>query len=96
MAFVTSQLALVQHVNGYNYFRYDTDDAHAVVDGDGYFNNSDDDQKINVGDLIDVVVWDTLRTGTPQTYGQHLVLSVSAAGVVDLTNVTVGLMTDSD
>ena len=96
MAFDTSELALISHVNGYNFYRYDTTDAHATVDAAGYFNNDDDDQKMAVGDIIYVVVWGTaVRTGTISTYGTHIVNEVSS-GAVDTTNVTVGLMTDSD
>ena len=97
MAFISSDLVQVSNVNGYGLYRYDTLDTHATVDTDGYFNNSDDDQNLAVGDLLDVVVWATaLRTGTVSTYGRHVVLSVSAAGVVDVSNVTVGVVTDSD
>lgn len=96
MAFDNQELALVSSVNGFGLYRYDTLDAHATVDGDGYFNNSDDSINLRVGDLIDVVVWSTaVRTGTISTYGRHIVLA-DVAGVIDVTNVTVGLMTDSD
>jgi len=96
MAFDTSELALISHVNGYNYYRYDTTDAHTTVDAAGYFNNDDDDQKMVVGDIIYVVVWSTaVRTGTISTYGTHIVNAVSS-GAVDITNVTTGTMTDSD
>ena len=96
MAFDTSELALISHVNGDNYYRYDTTDAHTPLEAAGYFNNDDDDQKIVVGDIIYVVVWGTaVRTGTISTYGTHIVNAVSS-GAVDTTNVTVGLMTASD
>ena len=42
MAFDNQELALVSSVNGFGLYRYDTLDAHATVDGDGYFNKSDD------------------------------------------------------
>ncbi|MCK5609075.1 hypothetical protein KAR91_44785 [Candidatus Pacearchaeota archaeon] len=96
MAFDTSQLALIQHVNGFNHYRYDTLDAHAAVDTDGYFDNGDDDQNIGVGDIIDVVVWATaIRTGTISTYGRHIVMIVTA-GSVDTSDVTVGTVTNTD
>ena len=96
MALDTSELALISHVNGYNFYRYDTTDAHTVVDGAGYFNNDDDDQKMVVGDIIYVVVWSTaVRTGTISTYGTHIVNEVSS-GAVDTSNVTTGTVTDSD
>ena len=96
MAFDTAELALISHVNGYNFYRYDTTDAHTVVDGAGYFNNDDDDQKMVVGDIIYVVVRSTeVRTGTISTYGTHIVNEVSS-GAVDTSNVTTGTVTDSD
>ena len=96
MAFDTAELALISHVNGYNFYRYDTTDAHTVVDGAGYFNNDDDDQKMVVGDIIYVVVWSTaVRTGTISRFGTHIVNEVSS-GAVDTSNVTTGTVTDSD
>lgn len=96
MAFITSDLINLGSFNGYNHWRYDTLDTHATVDSSGYFNNSDDDQIFGVGDLIDIIVWTTaLRTGTISTYGRHIVNEV-ASGVVDISNVTVGVVTDSD
>lgn len=97
MAFDATELALVSSVNGYGLYRYDTMDAHAAVDTSGYANNSDDDVNLAVGDIIDVVVWATaIRSGTVSTYGRHIVVSVSAAGIVDLSDVTVGTVTDTD
>jgi hypothetical protein len=98
MAFDTSELASLGHVNGYNYYRYDTLDAHTDVDGAGYFNNIDDDQNFAVGEIIYVVVWSTaVRTGTISTYGTHIVNAVNTStGVVDTSNVTTGTVTDSD
>ena len=97
MAFDNKQLSLVSSVNGYGVYRYDTLDTHATVDSAGYFNNSDDNVNLAVGDLIDVIVWSTaLRSGTISTYGRHIVLSVSAAGLVDTSDVTVGVVTDTD
>ena len=97
MALDVLQLTQMSHGNGFARYRYDTLDAHAVVDTTGYFNNVDDNLKLSVGDLIEVVVWATaVRSGTIATYGKHIVLSVSAAGVVDLSDVTVGVVTDTD
>ena len=97
MAFNSADLTLMGQANGYGTYRYDTLDTHATVDTDGYFNNDDDTINLAVGDLIDVVVWSTaIRSGTISTYGRHIVLSVSAAGVVDTTDVTVGVVTDTD
>ena len=97
MAFNSADLVLVSSVNGFALYRYDTLDTHATVDTNGYFNNSDDDQNLAVGDLIDVVVWGTaIRSGTISTYGRHIVNAVSAVGVVDTSDVTVGVVTDTD
>jgi hypothetical protein len=71
---------------------YRTQDAHAAVDTSGYFNEVN--ALLNVGDMIHVVVVN--GSGVPQTYGPHLVLTISAAGVVDVTNVTVGVVTNTD
>lgn len=92
----SSQLTLMGVGNGYKLYRYDTMDVHATIDTDGYFNNNDEDINLQVGDLIEVVVWATaLRTGTISTYGKHMVMAV-AAGVVDLSTVTVGVVTNLD
>lgn len=98
MAFTPANLTLLVHANGYNLYRYDTMDAHTDVDAAGYFNNSDDNQNLKVGDIIDVVVWATaIRTGTISTYGRHIVNAVAAAtGIVDISDVTTGTVTDSD
>lgn len=98
MAYTAGNLALDRHANGFKRFRYDTMDALTTVDGSGYFNNADDDLKLSVGDLIDVVVWDTaVRTGTINDVGLVVVVSVSTAGVVDTSNDLLGAtVTDSD
>lgn len=98
MAVDASNLALISSVNGYGLYRYDTTDALTTVDGSEYFNNSDEVLNLAVGDMIEVVVWDTaVRTGTINTVGRMIVLSVSAAGVVDLSNDLLGVtLIDSD
>ena len=96
MAFIAADLVLQNSANGYNYYRYDTMDAHSDVDTDGYFNNADDDQVFQVGDLIDVIVWATaIRTGTISTYGRHIVMTITA-GSLSISDVTVGTVTDND
>lgn len=74
---------------------YKTDDTHATVDGAGYFNSVSDIVKI--GDIIHVVVVTNLDAANEatSTYGTHLV-NANASGVVDVSNVTVGTVTDSD
>jgi hypothetical protein len=67
------------------------------VDAAGYFNNSDDDQIFQVGDLIYTVDWTTaVRTGTIAGMGLHIVNAV-ASGAVDLSdNVLNASYADSD
>lgn len=76
-------------------FSYKTDDSHATVDTAGYFNEVR--SLLNVGDLIDVVVVTNLDASNEalSTYGRHAVIDKSATAV-DVTNVTVGTVTDSD
>lgn len=69
-----------------------TQDAHAAVDTSGYFNEVA--ALLEVGDIIDVVVVNA--SGVVQTYGPHIVMTKSAAGVVDVSNVTVGVVTNTD
>ncbi len=76
MAFVSANLALISSVNGFGLYRYDTDDASIVVDGNGYFNNLDDDLNLAVGDIIEVVSWTTAdRTGTVNDVSRLIVLT---------------------
>lgn len=82
-------------------FTYATLDTHATVDGAGYFNSATAYggvyHQLEIGDIIDVVVWSTAigTGGTLSTYGRHIVKD-KASGTVDVTNVTVGTVTDSD
>lgn len=81
--------------NGYGHYRYDTLDNHATVDGAAYF-TGDAVSMLKVGDIIDVIVWSTaVRTGTISTYGRHIVNS-NTGSAVDVSDVTVGVVTDSD
>jgi len=76
-------------------FSYKTADVHATVDTSGYFNEVS--SLLEPGDIIDVVVVATLGA-VPEvvsTYGSHVVLS-NTAGVVDVSNVTVGVVTNTD
>ena len=74
---------------------YWTLDAHTDVDAAGYFNSAS--KLLSIGDIIDVVVWATAigTGGTISTYGPHIV-NANASGVVDVSNVTTGTVTDSD
>lgn len=96
MALDKTQLALMEHGNGFHRFRYDTLDTHATVDTAAYFDDDELVNMLNVGDIIDVVVWSTaVRTGTVSTYGKHIVLSNDGT-TIDVSNVTVGVVTDTD
>ncbi len=82
-------------------FSYSTLDAHTTVDGSGYFNGGvaygGAYHLLEVGDIIDVVVWSTAigSGGTISTYGPHIVMTKSA-GTVDVSSVTTGTVTNSD
>jgi hypothetical protein len=87
MAYTAGNLVLMSNGNGFNHYRYDTTDTAATVDGDGYFNNSDDDLNLAVGDEITVIVWNTaVRTGTISDYAKHIVMVVDSDGTVDLSD----------
>lgn len=91
MAYTAGNLVLMATGNGFNHYRYDTTDAAATVDGDGYFNNADDTLNLAVGDLITAVVWATaVRTGTVSDVSMHVVTNVTAAGVVNLSDDLLG------
>lgn len=82
-------------------FSYATLDAHTDVDASGYFNAAvaygGAYHLLEIGDIIFVVVWATAigAGGTMSTYGPHIVID-KESGVVDVTNVTTGTVTDSD
>lgn len=98
MAINVANLTQLSHGNGFHDFRYDTLDTHADVDTAGYFNNIDDNLNMAIGDTVLVIVWGTaVRSGTIVTYGLHIVNAVNdATGVVDLSDVTVFVVTDTD
>jgi len=97
MTFEKSNLTLLSHGNGFGHYRYDSLDTHADIDTAGYFNNIEDEVNLAVGDVVDVVVWTSaVRSGTVSTYGRHIVNDVTGAGVVDTSDVTVGVVTDTD
>ena len=95
MAYNSADLVAMGEANGYTHWRYDTLDTHATVDTAAYF-TGDSVGMMRVGDLIDVVVWTTaIRTGTISTYGRHIVNS-STGSAIDVSDVTVGTVTDTD
>jgi hypothetical protein len=69
---------------------YTTTDATTVVDDSGYFNAVAGILK--VGDLIYRV---TTSTGSVSTAGWHVVLTISAAGVVDVSDTTALTVTNT-
>lgn len=98
MAFSEAHLAIVgpaSNGNAGNTYRYKTEDTHADVDTEGYFNDASD--RLQVGDLIDVVVVTNIDASNEAvaTYGRHIVLT-NTGGVVDVSDVTVGVVTDTD
>ena len=70
---------------------YTTTDAAATVDTSGYFNSVA--SLLKVGDIIFRV---TTSSGAVSTAGQHVVMSVSAAGVVDVADTTALTVTNTD
>jgi len=72
-------------------FAYQTTDAAATVDSSGYFNA--------VASILkpgDIIFRTTFSAGSPSTAGMHLVMSVSAAGVVDVADTTALTVTNTD
>lgn len=70
---------------------YTTTDAAATVDSSGYFNTVN--SILRVGDLIYRV---TTSSGAVSTAGLHVVMTISAAGVVDTSDATVLTVTNTD
>lgn len=87
MAYISGDLTLKGSHNGFGDYRYDTLDTAVTVDTSGYFDNSDDTLNLAVGDTIEIVVWGTaIRSGTIADVENVIVNTVSAAGVVDVTD----------
>ena len=90
-------LTLIQSVNGFGLYRYDSLDAITLVDIDGYFDNDLLSTNLAVGDAILVVDWTTaVRTGTIAGWGIQIVMAVTAAGSVDTAESLVGVVTNTD
>jgi hypothetical protein len=97
MAYTPGNLTQISSVNGFSIYRYDDLDANSLVDIAGYFNNSDDTLNMAPGDIVLAVDWATaVRSGTISGWGIHMVMTVSAAGVVDLAEALAGNVTNSD
>lgn len=70
---------------------YTTTDAAGTVDTSGYFNAVA--SLLRVGDLI----WRVTTSGSSvSTAGWHVVMSISAAGVVDTSDTTAATVTNTD
>ena len=75
MAYANGSLVLWAHGNDKKLFRYDSaTDTLATIAAAGYFNNTDDDIRLAVDDMIKVVASDGI--------GTLMVASISAAGAV--------------
>lgn len=70
---------------------YTTADSAATVDTSGYFN-----AVASIVKAGDIIVRVTTSSGAPSTAGMHLVMSVSAAGVVDVADTTALTVTNTD
>lgn len=70
---------------------YVTTDAAATVDTSGYFNAVA--SLLKVGDVILRV---TTSAGAVSTAGWHVVMTISAAGVVDVSDTTALTVTNTD
>lgn len=70
---------------------YTTTDAAATVDTSGYFNSVA--SLLKVGDVIYRV---TTSSGAVSTAGLHVVMTISAAGVVDTSDATALTVTNTD
>lgn len=70
---------------------YTTTDAAGDVDSSGYFNSVA--SLLKVGDVILRV---TTSSGAVSTAGWHVVMSISAAGVVNVSDTTALTVTNTD
>lgn len=70
---------------------YTTTDTAATIDTSGYFNSVA--SLLKVGDLIYRV---TTSSGAVSTAGLHVVMTISAAGVVDVADTTAMTVTNTD
>lgn len=78
-------------------WRYKTEDVHAVVDTVDYM--KDASLTLLVTDIIDVIVVTNIDASNEavSTYGRHIVNAVTKTPAsVDLSDVTVGVVTDTD
>lgn len=79
MAYVAANFVLLNSVNGFGEYRYDTTDELTTVEAANYFNNRTNSLNLAKGDTIQVVVWATaVRTGTISKVSDFIVTNVIA------------------
>lgn len=101
MAYEAGSLVLMASGNGHNHYRYDTLEASSAAMVLNYFNNSDDNLNLEVGDIITWVDWTgaVSSSGTINAYGEHIVMTVGSTGtgVIDLASVgAAGVVTNTN
>jgi len=89
MAFQSKNLSVLAYANGFTLWHYTTADAAADVDTQGYFNGAGD--MLRAGDMLMANV----NTGGVPVAGIFLV-NASAAGVVDVADLTAVGAADTD
>ena len=94
MAFVTADLRPIKDLGLVNYWHYLTADAPTVVDTAGYFNSAKDVMK--VGDIVMVVQVDDVSNPATASAAGHHIVTQNDGTVVDVTNATAMVTTDSD
>jgi len=86
MAYANGSLVLWAHGNDKKLFRYDSStDTLATINTAGYFNNSDDNLRMAVGDLIMVVASDATATLKVDSISSG---AVTTSTVADITSTT--------
>lgn len=83
MAYANGSLVLWAHGNDKKLFRYDSaTDTLATINTAGYFNNTDDNLRMAVGDLIMVVASDTTATLKVESISSGAVTTSDLAGII--------------
>lgn len=96
MAYSAGGLTLLNSGNGFGTYRYDSTDDVNSLEVAGYFNNSDDNLNLRVGDVVYAFEWATaVRTGTLAGVKAFAVTNVIAndaaasAGNVNLAEILI-------
>ena len=89
MAYDASNLSALTYANGFTLWHYKTPDTAAVVDSTGYFNNAA--AMLRVGDFIfaNADISATMQSGL-------FIVNANSSGVVDVTDITAFVTTDTD